>query len=227
MSVYKIQEFNPSKVITGEINPDTVVPVKYYEYPSGSNGVITVDENLDLTVTRRLLSLSTIKTSWSKFQQIVDVTFKELSTSGIIPIQYLVDVNVLENSITTAVITNATNSLNSNTSGSSVINTSGSSVINTSSGSSSNNGDLTTITELESTKYATTTITISVTYTVNPNNTLTINHSYLASTYNSADISTALKLSYLPNNLRINGHSLWSGDKPLGKLQYIRAALES
>jgi hypothetical protein len=77
-SIYNLQEFEPSKIISGEINPKKVVPIKYQELPTNSVGMIIVDKNSDLTYLRKLSSLYIKKTKQSKFESIIDTTFTEL-----------------------------------------------------------------------------------------------------------------------------------------------------
>lgn len=71
--------------ITHPINPavsvgnyELVTNIKYQPYPTSSLGVIIVDENLDLSMSRKFISLYTMKSSWSKFQDIVDTQVTEL-----------------------------------------------------------------------------------------------------------------------------------------------------
>ena len=77
-SIYNLQEFDPYKIISGEIDPKKVVPTKYRELPTNSAGMIIVDKNLDLTYLRKLSSLYTTKTKQSKFESVVDTEFTEL-----------------------------------------------------------------------------------------------------------------------------------------------------
>jgi hypothetical protein len=77
-SIYNLQEFDPSKIVSGEIDPKKVVPIKYQELPTNSAGMIIVDKNSDLTYLRKLSSLYTTKTKQSKFESVVDTEFTEL-----------------------------------------------------------------------------------------------------------------------------------------------------
>ena len=82
-NIYQLQDFNPSKIVTGEINPDTVTNIKYQPYPTSSMGMVMIDENMDLSNYRKLFSVTTSKTTWSAFKQTIDVNFAELATGGI------------------------------------------------------------------------------------------------------------------------------------------------
>lgn len=85
--------------LTHIINPavsgghyDRVANIKYVAYPTSSLGVIIVDENLDLSNSRKFISLYTLKSSWSKFQEVVDTTVTELLPNrGTPPLLYLVE----------------------------------------------------------------------------------------------------------------------------------------
>lgn len=77
-AVYDLHEFAPDKIISGEIDPKKVVPIKYQPLPTNSVGMVIVDKNQDLTYLRKLTSLYTIKTRQTKFESIVDTTFTEL-----------------------------------------------------------------------------------------------------------------------------------------------------
>lgn len=77
-AVYNLHEFAPDKIISGEIDPKKVVPIKYQPLPTNSVGMLIVDKNQDLTYLRKLSSLYTIKTRQTKFESIIDTAFTEL-----------------------------------------------------------------------------------------------------------------------------------------------------
>ena len=86
--IYTTQEIQPAKIITGEINPDKVINFKYQPYPTSSLGVIVVDENSNVSESRKFISLYALKSSWQKFQQVVDTTFSELEILGNPPLEF-------------------------------------------------------------------------------------------------------------------------------------------
>lgn len=80
--IYHLQEFSPSKIASGEINPETLTNIKYQPYPTSSMGMVILDENTDLSNYRRLFSVTTSKTTWSAFTQTIDTKFSEFQTSS-------------------------------------------------------------------------------------------------------------------------------------------------
>lgn len=82
--IYSLQEFYTPKIVTGEINPDDVNPIKYQEYATSSLGVTILNENIDLSNNRKFINLYTGKASWKKVNQVIDTKFSELST-GTLP----------------------------------------------------------------------------------------------------------------------------------------------
>lgn len=77
-TVYNLHEFNPDKILSGEIEPVKVVPTKYQQYDINSSGMIIIDKTEDLTYQRKLISLYTEKTKQSKFESVIDINFSEL-----------------------------------------------------------------------------------------------------------------------------------------------------
>ena len=43
MSIYELHEFDPDKIITGEINPDKIEPFKYSAFMRDSKGMSIID----------------------------------------------------------------------------------------------------------------------------------------------------------------------------------------
>lgn len=107
-AIYDLHEFDPAKIISGEIDPKKVVPIKYQQLPSNSAGMIIIDKNLDLTYFKRLSNLYTVKTKQSKFETIVDTAFTELEPvpQDVMPIS----ISVVDTSITSAAVQNVQNS---------------------------------------------------------------------------------------------------------------------
>lgn len=67
-------------------NPSTVkIVLSYIPYPTSSLGVVNVDENADLTYSRKFIELVKMNTSWEQYRQIVDTKFTELSINPILP----------------------------------------------------------------------------------------------------------------------------------------------
>ena len=79
MSIYELHEFDPDKIITGEINPDKIEPFKYSAFMRDSKGMSIIDKNTDLSNYRSLVNLNTTKTSQTKFNQVIDIEFAELT----------------------------------------------------------------------------------------------------------------------------------------------------
>jgi len=77
-AIYDLHEFDPFKIISGEVDLKKVVPIKYQQLPSNSAGMIIIDKNLDLTYFKKLSNLYTVKTKQSKFESVVDNVFTEL-----------------------------------------------------------------------------------------------------------------------------------------------------
>jgi hypothetical protein len=77
MTNYELHEFDPVKVFTGEINPLEVNSFKYEAYNTNTLGQIVIDKNNLTDAKRKFISLATKKTSYAKFNQIIDVEFDE------------------------------------------------------------------------------------------------------------------------------------------------------
>jgi len=77
MANYELHEFDPVKVFTGEINPLEVNSFKYETYNTNTLGQIVIDKNNLTDVKRKFISLATKKTSYAKFNQVIDVEFDE------------------------------------------------------------------------------------------------------------------------------------------------------
>lgn len=81
--IYYLQEFSPIKIATGQINPNTVSNIKYLQYPTGSNGMLTINSNTELDNYRKMFSVYTSKTTWSAVKQTINTNFTELQTNSI------------------------------------------------------------------------------------------------------------------------------------------------
>lgn len=98
MTNYEIHEFDPVKVFTGEINPLEVNSFKYEAYNTSTAGQLVIDKNNTTDTKRKFISLATKKTSYAKFNQVVDVEFEEfvIRNTGA-PIDFLqAKINALE-----------------------------------------------------------------------------------------------------------------------------------
>lgn len=79
MISYELHEFDPAKIMTGEINPDKIVPIKFPPFEKDSKGMTIIDKNQDVSSKRILVNLNTQKTSQTKFNQVIDVEFTEFT----------------------------------------------------------------------------------------------------------------------------------------------------
>jgi len=71
-------KFDRWKILSGEIVPEKVVPIKYQPYSKNAKGATVVDLNLDtIDNNKKLLSLHTAKTSQNKFNQVIDTEFQD------------------------------------------------------------------------------------------------------------------------------------------------------
>lgn len=71
-------KFDRWKILSGEIVPEKVVPIKYQPYPKNAKGATVVDLNVaTLDTNKKLLSLHTKKTSQIKFNQVIDTSFQD------------------------------------------------------------------------------------------------------------------------------------------------------
>ena len=84
MTNYELHEFDPVKVFTGEINPLEVNSFKYEAYGTNTVGQIVIDKNNPTDTKRKFINLATKKTTYTKFNQIVDVEFAEFITKNIV-----------------------------------------------------------------------------------------------------------------------------------------------
>ena len=75
--IYDLHEFNPAKIVTGQINLNTLTPINYQPYPTNVNGTVTIDKNSDLEFKRNLIPLNVTKYEQSKFNEVVDIKFIE------------------------------------------------------------------------------------------------------------------------------------------------------
>ena len=76
-SNYHLHEFDPVKIVTGEIDPYAVDSAKFEPYTRNAKGTSVVDKNADLTYGRTLISLQTSKSTQTKFNQVVSIEFEE------------------------------------------------------------------------------------------------------------------------------------------------------
>lgn len=83
MVSYELHEFYRDKIITGEIDPNKIVNVKYISYDRNDKGLLILDKNKDLQFSKSFYSLATKKCSQEKFNQIVDIEFKDFADTNI------------------------------------------------------------------------------------------------------------------------------------------------
>jgi hypothetical protein len=74
-----LHEFDPTKLITKEIDPKVITPINYKPYEKNSLGSTIIDKNKDLSSFRSLINLYTTKYSTSKFNEIIDSEFVEFA----------------------------------------------------------------------------------------------------------------------------------------------------
>jgi len=84
MANYELHEFDPVKVFTGEIDPLEVNSFNYEEYNTNTVGQIVIDKNNTTDTKRKFISLATKKTSYTKFNQIIDIEFAEFIAKSVV-----------------------------------------------------------------------------------------------------------------------------------------------
>lgn len=75
--IYDLIEFDTYGLVTKQINPDLIKPIKFQEYETSTNGVFVIDKNKNLDNFRHLINLNCTKISQDKFDQVIDIDFKE------------------------------------------------------------------------------------------------------------------------------------------------------
>ena len=83
MAIYELHEFDNEKVFTKEIDTFKVTQFHNNPFETNSKGTTIIDKNKDLTNSRNFINLNTVKISQAKFDQIIDVNFKEFTTADI------------------------------------------------------------------------------------------------------------------------------------------------
>jgi hypothetical protein len=78
-TIYDLVEFDTYGLVTRKINPDEIKPIKFKEYDTNTSGVSVIDKNKSLDDFRHLLNLNTTKVSQNKFDQLIDIEFKEFT----------------------------------------------------------------------------------------------------------------------------------------------------
>lgn len=79
-AIYDLHEFDPVKLATGQIDPMKINNIKFRPYTQTNTGIIQIDKNKDLSNYRNFFSLATSKPSQIKFDQVIDIEFKEFIT---------------------------------------------------------------------------------------------------------------------------------------------------
>ena len=77
MASYDLHEFDKDKVVTGEVDPTKIVPIKYQPYEKNSLGQTIIDSNKNINGLRYNIGLNTKKVSQQKFDQVIDIEFEE------------------------------------------------------------------------------------------------------------------------------------------------------
>lgn len=77
--IYELYEFDPDKIVTGEINPDQIDPLLYVTFERNDKGTVIIDKNKDLTNQKTLINLNVSKTSTVKFNQVIDAVIQEFT----------------------------------------------------------------------------------------------------------------------------------------------------
>lgn len=78
--IYELHEYDPDKIVTGQINPDRIDPLLFPEYKKNTNGIVIFDKNsTELSTQRTLINLTSTKTSVKKFNEIVDTEIQEFT----------------------------------------------------------------------------------------------------------------------------------------------------
>lgn len=75
--IYDLNEFDTYGLVTGRINPDSIKPIKFQEYETTNTGISVIDKNKNLDNFRHLINLNCTKISQTKFDQVIDIDFKE------------------------------------------------------------------------------------------------------------------------------------------------------
>jgi hypothetical protein len=83
MAIYDLHEFDNEKVFTKEINTFKVAQFHNNPFEINSKGTTIIDKNKDLSNSRNFINLNTVKISQVKFDQIIDIDFKEFTTADV------------------------------------------------------------------------------------------------------------------------------------------------
>jgi hypothetical protein len=89
MIQYSLEKIDPEKILTGELDPDKVVYVKYQDVPKNAAGNLIFDKNTDLTFVRKFVNLQVAKPTRGKFKTVIDCDFKEFVRPTVDPNTFL------------------------------------------------------------------------------------------------------------------------------------------
>ncbi len=89
MIQYSLEKIDPEKILTGELDPDKVVYVKYQDVPKNAAGNLIFDKNTELTFVRKFVNLQVAKPTRGKFKTVIDCDFKEFVRPTVDPNTFL------------------------------------------------------------------------------------------------------------------------------------------
>jgi hypothetical protein len=89
MIQYSLEALDTEKILTGELDPDKVVYIKYQDVPKNTAGSLVFDKNTDLTFVRKFINLQVAKTTRGKFKTVIDCDFKEFTRPVMDPNAFL------------------------------------------------------------------------------------------------------------------------------------------
>ena len=78
--LYDLHEYDPDKLITGEIDPNQIDPVIYPTYEKNYKGIVVIDKNKQTVSNQRtIINLTATKPSSKKFNEVVDTEIQEFT----------------------------------------------------------------------------------------------------------------------------------------------------
>lgn len=89
MAIYELHELDPDKLVTGELDPNKIEPIKFQPFEKNSKGMTIIDKNKDLTNSKNFISLYASKPSQQKFNQVVDIEFADFVEKETNPLSFV------------------------------------------------------------------------------------------------------------------------------------------
>lgn len=89
MAIYELHELDPDKLVTGEIDPNKIKPIKFQPFEKNSKGLTIIDKNKDLSNSKNFISLWASKPSQQKFNQVVDIEFSDFVEKESTPLTFM------------------------------------------------------------------------------------------------------------------------------------------